>query len=142
MAVLSFVKIIAQSREERKLYKYRHNDVLTKRMPGYSVKMGYGMHIGWAIEGAIGSFYKIDASYLSPHVNMSGKLEETTKAYGVMLLLTGELYENFTPKTKTYMRSIDVVLLTGPSTITKLYTCDVDWECLGLEPPTAKQTAY
>lgn len=30
---------------------------------------------GWAIEGAIGSEYKIDASYLSPHVNMASRLE-------------------------------------------------------------------
>ena len=34
-----------------------------------------------AIEGALGSFYKIDASYLSPNVNMSNKLEELTKTY-------------------------------------------------------------
>eukprot|EP01083_Nonionella_stella_P038312 104252_1 len=27
---------------------------------------GWGLHCGWAIEGAIGSRYKIDASYLSP----------------------------------------------------------------------------
>jgi class 3 adenylate cyclase len=66
---------------------------------GYSVKMGYGMHIGWAIEGAIGSFYKIDASYLSPHVNMSAKLEESTKAFGVPLLITGELHDACTAKT-------------------------------------------
>ncbi len=42
---------------------------------GYRVKMGWGLHIGWAIEGAIGSHYKIDASYLSPHVNMAARLE-------------------------------------------------------------------
>ena len=29
--------------------------------------MGFGLHVGWAIEGAIGSEYKIDASYLSPN---------------------------------------------------------------------------
>lgn len=32
--------------------------------------MGFGLHYGWAIEGAIGSKMKVDASYLSPHVNM------------------------------------------------------------------------
>ncbi len=41
--------------------------------------MGYGLHIGWGIEGAIGSEFKIDASYLSPNVNMSSKLEEKSK---------------------------------------------------------------
>lgn len=34
---------------------------------------------GWAIEGAIGSEFKIDASYLSPHVNMASRLEAATK---------------------------------------------------------------
>ena len=57
-------------------------------MKGYSVKMGFGLHFGWAIEvkmnffiikGAIGSVYKIDASYLSPNVNMASRLEAATK---------------------------------------------------------------
>lgn len=34
---------------------------------GRNINLGYGIHFGWAIEGAIGSNLKIDASYLSPH---------------------------------------------------------------------------
>jgi class 3 adenylate cyclase len=52
---------------------------LNERMPNYSVKMGFGLHVGWAIEGAIGSDFKIDASYLSPNVNMASRLEAATK---------------------------------------------------------------
>lgn len=37
--------------------------------------MGFGLHYGWAIEGAIGSEFKIDASYLSPNVNTAAWLE-------------------------------------------------------------------
>ena len=48
-------------------------------MPGFEVRMGNGLHLGWAIEGAIGSFYKIDASYLSPNVNMAARLQTATK---------------------------------------------------------------
>ena len=33
--------------------------------------MHFGLHLGWAIEGAIGSKFKIDASYLSPNVNIA-----------------------------------------------------------------------
>ena len=44
-----------------------------------------GLHMGWAIEGAIGSNRKIDASYLSPHVNTTEFLESSTKAYGKSL---------------------------------------------------------
>ena len=57
--------------------------------------MGFGLHCGWAIEGAIGSKFKIDASYLSPHVNMASILEEQTKTYGVMIIFTGVLYDMF-----------------------------------------------
>ena len=62
-------------------------------MPNYQVKMGFGLHLGWAIEGAIGSDYKIDASYLSPNVKISDHLELLTKIYGVMILFSNELYE-------------------------------------------------
>jgi class 3 adenylate cyclase len=58
-------------------------DRLRDRFRGhYQVKMGFGLHVGWAIEGAIGSSRKIDASYISPHVNMTEFLESSTKQYG------------------------------------------------------------
>jgi class 3 adenylate cyclase len=79
MAVLSFLKIIAMIKRSRKLIKYSQNQALNERIPNYQVKMGFGLHVGWAIEGAIGSIYKIDASYLSPNVNMAARLEAATK---------------------------------------------------------------
>jgi hypothetical protein len=56
-------------------------------MPGFCVQLGYGLHYGWAIEGAIGSKHKIDASYLSPHVNMASRLEAATKQVESVLQL-------------------------------------------------------
>lgn len=82
-------------------------------MPNYSVKLGLGLHVGWAIEGAIGSFYKIDASYLSPNVNMASKLEASTKAFGVPLLISGELIDQMTPRCKAHMRRVDVIANVG-----------------------------
>jgi class 3 adenylate cyclase len=79
MAVLSFVKINANINRSKKLYRYRQMEALKERLGNFKVKMGFGLHIGWAIEGAIGSFYKIDASYLSPIVNMSSRLEAATR---------------------------------------------------------------
>ena len=74
-------------------FKYNKNPGLKERLgEKYRVRMGFGLHIGWAIEGAIGSEFKIDASYLSPNVNMSARLEGMTKIYGVPLLLTLKFY--------------------------------------------------
>jgi len=74
--------------------KYANHAGLNKRMPNYEVKMGFGLHQGWAIEGAIGTQFKIDASYLSPNVNMASRLEEMTKAYDAPILISGDLYDN------------------------------------------------
>ena len=54
------------------------------------MKLGLGLNIGWSVEGAIGSEFKIDASYLSPSVNLSARLEGCTKAYGIPLLISGD----------------------------------------------------
>lgn len=85
-------------------------------MKGYRVKMGFGLHFGWAIEvnqynnmvnlncclynkqGAIGSDFKIDASYLSPNVNMASRLEAATKQFGTGLLISGALRDILTDK--------------------------------------------
>ena len=65
------------------LLNYTKHPQIVKRLAGYQVRMGIGIHCGWAIEGAIGSSYKIDATYLSPHVNLSSRLESGTKLYQV-----------------------------------------------------------
>lgn len=73
------LKIIAKINSIEEILEYRKNEKLNARLPGYTVKMGFGIHLGWAIEGMIGSQYKLEASYLSPHVNMAARLEAGTK---------------------------------------------------------------
>lgn len=79
MSLLAFLKILAAINKKEEILAYKENEKLTQRIPNYSVKMGFGLHVGWAIEGAIGSSYKIDASYLSPNVNLASRLEAATK---------------------------------------------------------------
>mmetsp|Transcript_37125 Transcript_37125/g.6619 ORF Transcript_37125/g.6619 Transcript_37125/m.6619 type:complete len:80 (+) Transcript_37125:383-622(+) len=79
MSIMSFCKIHAYINIDPVVLKYRSNEKLCERMANYSVKIGFGMHYGWAIQGALGSAFKIDASYLSPHVNITMQLEGTTK---------------------------------------------------------------
>ena len=75
--------------------------------------MGFGLHQGWSIEGAIGSVHKIDASYLSPNVNMAARLEAATKQFGVPLLLSGEMQSMLTDKVQDLCREIDCVTVKG-----------------------------
>jgi len=87
LPVIAFLKIMASLTVSKKLWKYRNHKGLNERLKNYRVKMGFGLHVGWAIEGAIGSSFKIDASYLSPNVNMASRLEAATKQFGTGLLV-------------------------------------------------------
>ena len=86
-ALIAFVKILYTIHKSKKLDKYANDILLNAKHPGYKVKLGFGLQLGWSIEGAIGSSFKIDASYLGPDVNMSNKLEEKTKEYGASILI-------------------------------------------------------
>lgn len=104
------------------MYKYRSYEKLNERMPNYSVKMGFGLHVGWAIEGAIGSDFKIDVSYLSPNVKLSDELEASTKLFGTPLLMSGYVYDLMTDETKAKCRQVDKVKIPGSSGKFRLFT--------------------
>lgn len=92
--------------------------------------MGFGLHVGWAIEGAIGSEYKIDASYLSPNVNMASRLEAATKQFGSMILISGQLRNVATKVTQKNLRHIDRVTVKGSIEPMDIYTVDLNVETL------------
>lgn len=129
-SAISFMKIQSKINRKRNVLDYRKDTRLTSRMPGYKVKIGYGLHIGWSIEGAIGSDYKIDASYLSPNVNMSARLEGGTKLYGITILITSSLADLFTQGLKDIVRQIDCVECKGFPTKFGLYTVDMNVDVL------------
>ena len=69
------------------LSQYRNRDTVRDRFgPNFRVQMGFGVHCGWCIEGAIGSKYKIDCTYLSPHVDMADRLEADQR-YSILQLI-------------------------------------------------------
>jgi class 3 adenylate cyclase len=99
---------------------------LYKRFPGYNVRIGCGLHYGWAIEGAIGSNRKIDASYLSPHVNFTEFLESSTKTYDVPLLMSEPFYRMLSPIVARHCRQVDRIRRTEAEAPVSLYTYDAD----------------
>jgi class 3 adenylate cyclase len=104
MSVISFLLLISGLKRNRKMMKYKKHQGLNDRLPNYEVKLGLGMHLGYAIEGPIGSYYKIDASYLSPHVRMSERLEGATKSYQAPILISGSLWDHLSHETAAKCR--------------------------------------
>jgi len=91
----------------------------------FSVRMGFGLHFGWAIEGAIGSVHKIDASYLSPHVNVAARLEGATKQFGVPILFSSSLYRWLSPDAQRLCRQLDNITVKGSNEPLGIWTIDV-----------------
>lgn len=91
----------------------------------HEVHMGFGMHIGWATEGAIGSKFKIDASYLSPNVNMSARLEAATHQFGTEMLLSEWFVGELSDAARSRCRLIDKVCVKGSEVAMEIWTFDI-----------------
>lgn len=110
LSLFAIMKMYAEINRSFDLVKYVQNEGLKKRIgAGYKVRLGFGLHYGWAIEGAIGSFHKVDVSYLSPNVNVAAFLEGETKSYGAALLISSAFYDLLTPEVKKFCRKIDIL---------------------------------
>ena len=135
-ALGAFIEVIEEINASRTLKEITQHEGLQARIPGFTTKMGFGLHLGWAIEGAIGSNYKVDCSYLSPNVNMAARLEAATKQFGAEILLSGDFYQGLTPAMKSKCRQIDHITVKGSIQPMKLYSCDVTF------PPGVNAVSY
>ncbi|MEW5318157.1 MAG: hypothetical protein WDW38_009402 [Sanguina aurantia] len=140
-ALASFVVVHAALKRSVRLSKYSSRQDLLDRMPDFRVNLGYGLHVGWAIEGAIGSEYKIDASYLSPNVNMASRLEAATKQFGVTILLSDDFVRCLSPWVHSKVRQIDCVTVKGSIEPMGLWTYDVNLDRVPEPSPTADLAA-
>ena len=125
-ALVSFLRIIVEIAASEEIRRYaNHPRIQAAFGSDFEVTLGFGLHCGWAIEGPIGSRYKIDASYLSPHVNLSETLQDATKVYGCPLLMSGEFYSLLSPYLKAHCRRLDVVRVSGREAPMNLYAFDI-----------------
>lgn len=130
LALFAYLKIIAKINKLKHILSFNELEEIKAKVPHYRLKMGFGLHVGWGIEGAVGSVHKIDATYLSPNVNISSRLEAATKQYGVPLLISGQVYNMLSNHVKKYCREIDIVTVKGSVLPLKLYTVDINTQAL------------
>ncbi|CAK8988413.1 Adenylate cyclase (ATP pyrophosphate-lyase) (Adenylyl cyclase) [Durusdinium trenchii] len=137
------------SSRSRILAGYRWHPGFQYRIKDFRVSMGFGLHHGWAIEagrralvglssqqlqvtqqmlqeGAIGSEYKIDASYLSPNVSVAAKLEAATSQFKVWMLLSHSMVNKCSHEVALSCRLIDQVTVSGSRIPMRIYTMDLD----------------
>jgi len=91
----------------------------------YRARHGCGLHYGMAIEGAIGSARKIDASYLGPDVDLSDVLEASTKVYKVPILVSQAFYNELSENIQKGCRKVDRVKVDGIAEPFNIYAPNV-----------------
>jgi hypothetical protein len=91
-----------------------------------STQLSIGLHVGWAFEGPVGSIFKIDTTYLSPHVNKTARIESIAKLYNKRILTSDDFQLRLDDQIKDYLRHVDTVVLKGTSEPVRLYTFDMN----------------
>jgi len=81
--------------------------------------------VAQAIEGAIGSMLKIDASYLSPNVNLAARLETGCDQFGVDILVSEEIFLMLSTRVQALCRRLDRIKVKGSEVPMSVYTYDV-----------------
>jgi len=132
MALLCVTRILASVHKSPALASYRKHPGLQQKLGSFCrVNISFALHYGWAIEGAVGSEFKIDASYLSPNVSIAESLEIATHIYNIPILVSQQFKEFCSSNMSSKLRLIDNVILTGE--VMELYSLDLDYNILTVQ---------
>ena len=123
-ALLGLLKTFVGIHRDKTILEWNDDFRLGAGVGAASINLLFGMDAGWAVEGAVGSEYKIDATYLSPHVNMASRMMSATKQYGVHFLLSERVQKLLSENAKGTLRHLDTVTVKGSSVPLKIFTYD------------------
>ena len=110
----------------RVFHKIQKNSNAYFTNPSHKISIGFSFHLGYSIEGVVGSSLKIDTVHLSRNTTLNQKINEYSNYYGVDFIFTYTVYQNMSDSLKRFCRVIDNVNFTSISKSYKLYTIDVN----------------
>ena len=111
-SLIAAVKIVSEIRRAAYFAPYfRKRELFSKYGQTGRPHLTLGLHMGWTIEGAIGSEQKIDACYLSPQSTIAYRIEDLCEYFQMQILITEPLYNLMSLKARNTLRKIDVVTM-------------------------------
>lgn len=126
LAIMGVYKVYAKLNSYNHIRDLNEREIIKENMPGFRFSTGWGLHLGWSVEGAIGSQWKIDPTYVSPAVNVAHKITMATPYYDVPVIISGDLYDILSPDFQAMMKIIDIVRVKGADGHMKIYTMDME----------------
>ena len=111
-SLITAVKMISEMRRATNINSvYKQPAFIAKLGQNCRPTLNFALHMGWTIEGSIGSDSKIDASYMSPHLQASYKIENLCEHYDQQILVSETLYNIMSLKARNTLRKIDVIVM-------------------------------
>jgi class 3 adenylate cyclase len=132
LALICCIKTLVKVTRSSEMANYLGRAGMNAVGPFLGNQLSVGLHVGWGFEGPVGSAFKIDATYLSPHVNKAARLESATRQYEVHLLASEDFVARLDDEIRPFLRHIDTVLLKGTNDPCPIYTFDMDLHGLGV----------
>ena len=83
------------------------------------------LHSGWAVEGGIGSELRLDATYISPQIDITTRMAYLCDDYDLQIMISDVMYNMFTAKVKNFLRKVDVIVTSEIKEPFGLYTFDM-----------------
>jgi len=123
-SLIGMLKTFSGLHRDKDVMKWKNDTRLSDCTRPYSLEIMFGLDAGWAIEGAVGSDNKIDATYLSPHVNMASRMMSACEQYGVTLLVSEAYAMLLSDTAQSKLRHIDTVTVKGSTIEQRLFTYD------------------
>eukprot|EP00736_Rhodelphis_marinus_P013702 Rmarinus@m.15834 len=98
---------------------------LCRRQKDFKLEVGIGLHAGWAVLGAVGSEFKVDAVFVSPTVSVTQSLADASSVYDVQFLFTEDVHVLLPPEVQPLCRVVDKVWCQGFEG--NIFTYDTEW---------------
>lgn len=135
LALISYIKIMEKMKYSKTLSKYRKDPKLQKSIIDFDIRFNFAFDLGWAIEGPIGSPFKIDATYISPYSKRVTSMCKICPSYGVNIIMSDTFVERLSESARNTLRMIDIVKSDkndGEKIENEIgfYTLDIDTELL------------
>lgn len=84
-----------------------------EKIGGETIRTGTGIHTGSSILGTLGEEERIETTVISESVNLSCRLEELTKKYGVEIIVSQKLLDEISDTSEFPFRFLDEVNIKG-----------------------------
>lgn len=97
-------------------FRHRSPDGLPIRL-----EAGFGLHCGEVTIGAVGTDRRMQTTAIGDAVNLTARIESSTKVYGVGVIITEKVRDMLADPESFHMRSIDRVRVKGKQDVVELF---------------------